>query len=264
MCDEIGEQGTYHTHIYIAFKNSVMFSSLQKRFYGVHIDVAHGTSKENRDYIRKEGKWLDDEKHDTNLTDTFEEFGIIPDERQPRIKASEDILNMIEAGANNAEILHKYPSSMTRIQHIEAARQTLLAEEYRKTFRILDVNYISGKTGIGKTRTIMEKHGYENVYRVTNYSHPFDSYKSEPVILFDEFRSSLPITEMLNYLDGYPIALPCRYNDKVACYTTVYIVSNIPFSAQYPNVQLAESETWNAFQRRFNNIIDMRTNDFPF
>ena len=68
--------------------------------------------------------------------------------------------------------------------------------------------------------------------------HPFDGYKGQKGILFDEFRSSLPLTEMLCYLDGYPVPLPCRYADRMACYTEVYIISNIPLEKQYPNVQL--------------------------
>lgn len=32
LCDEIGEQGTPHTHIYVVFKNAVMFSTMQQRF----------------------------------------------------------------------------------------------------------------------------------------------------------------------------------------------------------------------------------------
>ena len=54
LCDEIGEHGTPHTHIYAAFKNAVMFSTIQQRFYGAHIEAAKGSHRENRDYIRKE------------------------------------------------------------------------------------------------------------------------------------------------------------------------------------------------------------------
>ena len=79
----------------------------------------------------------------------------------------------------------------------------------------------------------MDRYGDGNVYRVTNYKHPFDGYKGEPVILFDEFRSSLPLPDMLNYLDVYPLMLPSRYADRVACYTRVFIVSNIPLEEQY-------------------------------
>ena len=34
MCDEIGEHGTPHTHVYVAFKNAKEFHSLHRRFYG--------------------------------------------------------------------------------------------------------------------------------------------------------------------------------------------------------------------------------------
>lgn len=257
LCDEIGEQGTPHTHVYLHFRNAVMFSTIHQRFYGAHIESAKGSGKENRDYIRKEGKWAEDQKHVTNLPETFEESGELPDERTPRQKDSECILSMIADGASNAEILHEFPTAMNRLQHINAARQTLLEEKNRKVFRILTVEYIWGKTGVGKTRKIMDQYGYENVYRVTNYKHPFDSYAGEDVILFDEFRSSLLISDMLKYLDGYPLMLPCRYGDKVACFTKVFLVSNIPFEAQYPNIQVEEPETWNAFCRRFNSIYEL-------
>jgi len=240
-----------------------MFSTIQKRFYGAHIEPARGSHQENRDYIRKEGKWLGDVKHGTNLPDTFEESGELPPEPQKRQKDGEAIWDMISNGATNAEILREFPTAMNRLQHIDAARQTLLEEQYRTVFRTLHVTYIWGRTGVGKTRSVMEQHGYENVYRVTNYAHPFDGYAGQDVILFDEFRSSLPISDMLKYLDGYPLNLPCRYNDRVACFTQVYVVSNIDFQAQYPNIQMEEPETWQAFQRRFHEVYEQLPQDGP-
>lgn len=257
MCDEVGQEGTPHTHVYLVFQNAVMFSTLHKRFYGAHIEPARGTNQENRDYVRKQGKWANNPKHGTNLPDTFEESGELPPEPQKRQKDSEAILAMIEDGATNADILREFPTTINRLPHIDQARQTLLEERYRKTFRSLLVVYLWGKTGVGKTRSIMEKYGYENVFRVTNYAHPFDSYKGEDVVLFDEFRSSLPISDMLKYLDGYPVLLPCRYADKVACFTKVFVVSNIPMESQYPNVQYDEPETWAAFRRRFSDTLEM-------
>ena len=174
------------------------------------------------------------------MGETFEESGDLPEENERRIKQSEAILAMVEEGAGNAEILRAYPSAMNHLPRIDQARQTFLAERYRKTFRELSVTYIWGRTGVGKTRSVMEEYGYENVYRVTNYRNPFDSYDCEPVILFDEFRSSLPISDMLKYLDGYPVALPARYGDKAACFTTVFVVSNIAIEQQYTFVQVAE------------------------
>jgi len=262
MCDEVGEKGTPHTHVYVVFKNCVMFETMLKRFYGVHIDPANGKHQENRDYVRKEGKWLDDAKHETNIPETFEEWGELPPDRSSRELQAEQIMQMIRDGMSNAEILAECPSAYNKIPHIEQTRQTLLAERYKDEWRQLEVTYLWGDTAAGKTRSVMEKYGYSAVYRVTDYSHPFDGYKGQDVIIFEEFRSSLSIGDMLNYLDGYPLELPCRYANKVACYTKVYMISNIPLEQQYRNVQVDNPETWNAFRRRIK-LVQHMTNDFP-
>ncbi|MBE6970716.1 MAG: replication protein [Ruminococcaceae bacterium] len=266
MADEMGESGTYHTHLYLCSPNAIQFSTVQQRFYGAHIEPARGSHQENRDYIRKEGKWLNDVKHGTSLPNTFEESGELPAERTKGETVSEAVYGMLQDNATNAEILQCYPSVMTRLPQIEMARQTILEERYRDTFRKLHVVYLWGKSGVGKTRSIMERHGYSNVFRVTNYAHPFDGYKGQSVILFDEFRSHLPLADMLNYLDGYPLQLPCRYADKTACYTSVYIVSNIPLESQYPNIQHDEPESFCAFRRRIHEVWEMsdESADMPF
>ena len=52
--------------------------------------------------------------------------------------------------------------------------------------------------------------------------------------------------------------LPARYSDRTACFTEVYILSNISLQDQYPHVQMTEKETWSAFLRRFDSIIEMQ------
>ena len=257
MCDEIGEQGTYHTHIYVVFKNAVMFDTLHKHFFGAHIEQAKGSNQENRDYVRKEGKWLEDAKHETNLADTFEEWGELPPDRSRGETQAQQIMQMVTEGKTNSEILAEIPGAYNKLAHIEQARQTLLEARFRNTWRNLEVTYIWGQTGAGKTRSIMERYGYTSVYRVTDYNQPFDNYKSQDVILFDEFRSSLPLSAMLNYLDGYPVELPSRYVNKVACFTKVFLVSNISLDKQYTNVQRDEPESWNAFRRRIGSVLTM-------
>jgi hypothetical protein len=137
---------------------------------------------------------------------------------------------------------------------MDKVRQIIQEENYKEVFRKLEVAYLYGDTGTGKTRSIMEQYGYTNVFRVTNYKHPFDQYKGQDVIMFEEFQSSIPINQMLIYLDGYPVTLPCRYSDKVACYTKAYILSNIDLKEQYPDTQIYSPETWNAFLRRIHRV----------
>ncbi|MCL1844553.1 MAG: replication protein, partial [Defluviitaleaceae bacterium] len=98
------------------------------------------------------------------------------------------------------------------------------------------------------------------VYRVTNYEHPFDRYNGEDVIVLDEFRSSLKIKDMLVYMEGYPNTwLPARYGNKLACYTKIYIISNWRLEKQYANVQKDSPEDWDAFRRRINKRLEYTT-----
>ncbi len=257
MCDEIGKEGTYHTHIFFIAKNGVMFDTVKKRFYGSHIEAIKGSNEDNYNYIRKiSDKYAD--KQETNLADTFEEFGTLPADRKNGNSLSAEIFEMIENGSSDYEILTTYPSALKSIEPIRKARQVIEEEKVKKTFRNLKVYYYWGKTGTGKTRTVMEKYGYDNVYRVTNYEHPFDNYQGEKVILFDEFRSSLKIGDMLTYLDGYPVMLPCRYSNRVALFDTVYFATNIPIEEQYENVQAYEPETYKAFLRRIHEIKEIK------
>lgn len=60
MADE--QASTFHTHIYVVFKNQVRLETMCNKFKGGHFDVCEGNSRQNRDYVFKEGKWLDSEK----------------------------------------------------------------------------------------------------------------------------------------------------------------------------------------------------------
>ena len=265
LADEIGlETHTPHTHIFTFLRNSTRFSRIKRLFPDAHIEAAKGSIQENRAYVEKSGKWANDPKADTSVSGTFEESGEPPDE--PGQGARTDIAliyQQIDEGMSNAAIMRANPDTAKFIHLMDKVRESLLEDRYRDQWRDLDVYYIWGKTGTGKTRGVMEKHGYANCYRVTDYEHPFDRYNQEPVLCLDEFRSSLPIGDMLDYLDGYPLALPARYANRQACYETVYIVSNIDLSAQYPNVQLNEPETWKAFLRRLHHVIEYQATGPP-
>lgn len=260
MADEVGlETQTPHTHLYVQLRSPARFSRIKKLFPEAHIEQARGSAAENKAYVEKSGKWSNDAKSDTSVSGTFEEWGELPDEPGQGFRSDlAAIYQMIADGMSNAEIMAQNPEYIQHIGKFDKIRLDLLEDRYRNTFRQLTVTYIYGPTETGKTRGIMEEHGYGNVFRVTDYKHPFDRYASEPVLCFDEFRSSLMIGDMLNYLDGYPISLPARYANRVACYETVYIVSNIDLAKQYPVVQQDEPATWKAFLRRIHRVIEYK------
>lgn len=228
MADEVGEENTPHTHIYIACSSPVRFSTIKNLFPSAHSEAAHGSSQENRDYIAKDGKWADDVKHGTKVDDTFEEWGEMPADSHSRRNEYTEIIDRIRVGATNAEILLENPDFFRVMRDVEYVRQMLKAEEYREKWRNIETVYIWGNTGVGKTRFVMDGCGYSNVYAVNDYKHPFD---------------------------GYPLSLPARYSNKVACYERVFIISNIDLWEQYHQERLNQRSVWDAFIRRIHKVI---------
>lgn len=251
------EQGTmYHTHIFVSFSSRVRFSMIKRYFPEAHIEKCRGTVSDNVNYIKKSGKWADDiSKQEKVIPNTFEEYGQCPPDSKGKRNDLSELYLMIADGLTNAQILAVNQDYILQIDKLEKIRMILLTEKYKDTVRLdLEVIYISGATGTGKTRGVLESNGYSNVYRITDYKHPFDNYNGQPVIAFDEFRSSLPIKEMLMFCDIYPIELPSRYTNKFACYNKVYIISNWELEKQYKEIQKEDTETWEAFLRRIHKV----------
>lgn len=254
MADEQGSM--HHTHIFVVFSSRVRFSMIKKYFPQAHIEKCLGSASENVNYIKKRGKWSEDPtKQEKVIPGSFEEFGECPPDSKGKRHDLSELYQMIADGLTNAEILTINQDYILQIDRLDKIRMILLSEKFKDNVRLgLEVIYISGVTGTGKTRGVLEANGYSNVYRVTDYKHPFDNYNGQPVIAFDEFRSSLPIKEMLMYCDIYPIELPSRYSNKFACYNKVYIISNWALEKQYSEVQKDDIETWEAFLRRIHKI----------
>lgn len=274
MSDEIGltttdengneKLGTPHTHVYLLGKNQMRFSRIKQLFgEAAHIEECFAKPEANRAYVSKTGKWANDVKHDTSIPGTFEEWGEIPPDNQGYRSDLALLHAQIESGMSTAAILRANPNHLLNIQHIERARSIILQDKFQNEYRLElkeQVNYIQGPTGVGKSRYVYEHHHPSDIYRVTDYKHPFDGYTSQPVIVFDEYRSSLPCGDMLNYLDIYPATmLPARYTQRIACYTTVYMISNWNLEEQYQNVKTESPLTYEAWIRRISKVIEFES-----
>ncbi|MCL2571674.1 MAG: viral replication protein [Defluviitaleaceae bacterium] len=260
MCEEIGGSGTHHTHVYLSSSSPIRFSTIKNRFPTAHIEKSYGSAIDNRDYVSKSGKWANSDKAETSVEGSFFEFGTIPSEKEEKSPKMYQLFKNVSEGMSTIDIISDTPSMAFRIKEIDLLRQTVFAEKYACENRKIEASYIYGASGTGKTSGIYEKHSARDIYRVTNYRMgqgvSFDGYFSQDVLVFEEFNSQIPIEEMLNYLDIYPLRLPARYNDKIACFSKVYITANIPLSAQYSSVQFSRPETWKAFLRRIHSTIE--------
>lgn len=260
MADEIATTGTYHTHIFLFSPSPMRFSTVKNRFSTAHIEKAYGSAKANRAYILKEGHWADTDKAETSVSGTFEEWGDLPAEKEEEAPEMFKLIQDLRAGKPVMEIIEDNPKLAFRIREIETLRQAILEEKYSAENRALEVTYLYGASGTGKTRGIFEKHDRKSICRITDYGSRngvrFDAYHCQDVLVLEEFHSQIPISAMLNYLDIYPLTLPARYTDRIACYTKVYITSNIPIEEQYRDIQRYQMETWRAFLRRVQNVIE--------
>ena len=260
MVDEIATTGTYHTHIFLFSPSPMRFSTVKNRFSTAHIEKAYGSAKANRAYILKEGHWADTDKAETSVSGTFEEWGDLPAEKEEEAPEMFKLIQDLRAGKSVMEIIEDNPKLAFRIREIETLRQAILEEKYSAENRALEVTYLYGASGTGKTRGIFEKHDRKSICRITDYGGRngvrFDAYHCQDVLVLEEFHSQIPISAMLNYLDIYPLTPPARYTDRIACYTKVYITSNIPLEEQYRDIQRYQMETWRAFLRRVQNVIE--------
>jgi RNA helicase./Putative viral replication protein. len=245
------EKGTEHYQVYIEFTQGKRFDYMKKRFPKAHIEVRQKSKKACRAYCSKK---------ETRIGEVYEYGEFVEVGERSDIT---DMYSMIGRGASDMEIMQAYPSQYFHFyKNVEYIREKLMERDFKVKRRTdLEVTYIYGKTSVGKTSFVRDKYGDANVYNMIGYGEGhqrerFDGYCGQDVIIFDEFHSSIKINYMLQYIDIYPVDLPARFHDKTACYTKVFIISNIPIAEQYPNIRKSSRDTWDAFLRKIKYVYN--------
>ena len=258
LCEEVGEEGTPHVHLFIQTSSPVRFSTMKNRFPAAHIDVAYGTPQDNRNYIRKDGKYADTDKAETRVEGSFYEWGEMKPLKLSKAQTMPEVIAALRAGKSTLDIIMLYPEYGFRANDIDGLREKILAEKFMKEFRDVTVHYVYGETASGKTYGIFKNHKAEDICRITDYSGAhgvrFDAYHGQKVLVLEEFHGQIDLPFMLNLLDKYPLMLPARYSDRVACFTEVYITSNSPLDDLYLDWLIKSPETYKAFRRRISDV----------
>lgn len=261
----------------ISFKNAKTWTAVRKVLElkpGDELAEMRASQSTNAAYcmkgIQSHEEWnefgIDGENYGVKL-DILKTIGDIPKVGEGKTSQWDGIRQAIENGWSDLDIVARWPQEGIRCA-AAIAKYRLLWDRNHQAWRDVKVCYVHGVTGTGKTRGITQHYGYNNVYRVTDYptkgnreNGAWDMYQGQDVILFEEFRSSLKLEKMLNYLDGHPIELPARYANQFAKFTKVFIVTNIPLSEQYKSFQDSyasegKKRSWDAFERRISCEIE--------
>lgn len=279
---EIGKEGTEHIQGAWQLKNAKTFSAMKKVLNADrwHLEERKASQFTAMAYCAKgqqsHEEWDEEGIDGPNygglamaeyplpsgrMGGIFHTIGTMPEQGTQKHNVWSQIVEAIENGWNNRELVKKWPSQAIKCQSA-IDKYRLEIDRANAGWRDVQVCFITGGTGCGKTRFVMESEGYANCHRVTDYDHPFDNYYGQPVLIFEEFRNSLKIQDMLNYLDGYPVELPARYANKLLKAEKIFIISNWTLEQQYQTQQENYPSTWQALLRRIDTYGSIENGEF--
>lgn len=245
---EKAESGYEHWQIYIdnRGKGNIRFSTLKRKFAKGHFEKAMGSPAECLMYVSKaetslgitvkNGEISTDERPVGNAAVMARAHELIVEEG----KTSDEVYEELAAGFGNARAINEIEQFAHRKRAKEIGKSGGMERK---------VSFIAGPPGAGKTSLVYREHA-EDLYSVSTYRHPFDNYRSEKVLLLDEFAGQIEFELLLKLLDRFPVMLPARYNDKFALYEQIYVLSNLRLDEIYRDVQRHFPLQWNALMRR--------------
>ena len=179
---ERGEDGTEHLQGAIFYSIAKRFRTVKDTIPFAHIEKAKGSNSQVRDYCTKK---------DTRIKEPVE-IGTFAEERERTDIV--DFVQLIQSGMSKLELSKLYPSLYLRERNKIDMIYADLYEDYSKKCRDVDVTYIYGSSGLGKSSYVRRKLGLDNTFWVHNYDNSmFTNYKYEDVLVLDEFASNLKI-----------------------------------------------------------------------
>lgn len=232
--EERGENGTFHLQGYVRFTTRKTLDGAKKLLNDrMHLEPAKGNEEQNRNYCKKDGQFTE---HGTFDADNGKKG-----RRTDLLTVAEKIKN----GASVKEVAMDHPETFI-INHAGIEKLAKIVKPKPPSQRAVTTTILWGPTATGKTHRV--RTSYPGVYSVRPGKNPWDDYDGEDAILFDEFRcEDWTIVEMNMYLDKWPCRLNCRYNNKEAAWTKVFICANTNPDNWYPNESYMVSD---AFKRR--------------
>jgi hypothetical protein len=250
----ISKDGLRHLHAVLEDTKAMRFSAVKKVYPSMHIEPTKGNKDEAEDYINKRGKFAEDGEE------------VIYSNRRGEIKGCQGqrrdlsvIDDMIEQGKTPNEIMgmslsyRRYEKIIRDAYYHKRSKDTPIKREVRVYWHV-------GESRSGKSHEmvgLMEKHGEDNVYLVSDYKNGFDRYNGEPYLFMDEFRGGMRYAQLLIILDGYKAQIPCRYSNAIALWNEVHITSVLPPERCYSKMveDDRELDTVDQIKRRIDYVV---------
>jgi len=236
---EVGAAGgTPHIQGYIYFENA---KSLQatKGVIGAraHLEAAHGTPAENRNYCSKDEGRLEPPIED----------GVLPE--QGKRNDINDAIETLRSGgglrgvaASSPSIVLKYPRGLQLLD-------SLLNDKERTEKTELWIFY--GEPGTGKSHSaysISEGGQYSPI--IGNSGIWWDGYNGQPWVIFDEFKCNIPLGLLKRLADSHPLTVDIKGGSRQFTSKYIIITSNLDPMDWYGGDKITDTERA-ALLRRF-------------
>ncbi len=216
---EKGETGTVHYQGYVEFRKAVEWSTVKKVFGDrIHIEASRGSANANIRYCTKlEGRYEGDETI------------CIHGKWGKAKKSGNDIYAAIRIvnGAKLKDVVNDHPlfvlKNKSKIESMIA-----YVKGPRKELPRMIIYY--GKTGVGKSRMVMEKFG-DSAYWVPPPDSGkvwFGGYCGQDIAVFDDFHAHwFQLTHLLRIMDRYPLLVAPKGGQVPFNSGTMIFTSNV-------------------------------------
>lgn len=235
----VSKDGKYHIHDVVTMSSPVRLNQISKMFGNVHSDIMRGTKEQASDYINKKGKF---EEKGEKIILQWGNIESIENNQGSRNDLNDFDVNCLSKDFNLDDfLLQFYDDTLIRMYTNRFYRiRRIKAQEFRK----VEVIYVEGEAGSGKSRGAFEK--YPGAFRVSTdikNNFPFDGYSCQDIIWLDELRPGyFTHSQLMQILDGYPMNVNVKGSNCPACWTKVIITTAVPLSDWYHNNELEYNE----------------------
>lgn len=218
----------FHWQGYIQFFKAQRFAAFYKLTgHKCRMEVAKGTTLQNQEYCTKL----------KSSTGAVYEYG--KPTSQGKRSDLIHIRDMIAGGDSMKQVAEEHFGDFVRYHRGFEKFKNMVDLEMSQGRRDLKVTLITGKTGSGKTSSVLDEHGDKNVYIVEFDSSTlwWDGYTGQDVILLDDYNNNIPIGRLLRILDTYKLRLQIKGSFTYARWTKVYITTNLRRNELHSNAK---------------------------
>lgn len=218
---EKNPEGYLHWQIYVEHENPIRFTALKAKF---------PTGSNFQKPKSREACLLYVMKDDTRVEGPWKFGDLHTDLRPGQRNDLTEFTDRIRDGESVGEIIRSDDRALRYVQMLRELEAEVQTQTWSRVFREVNVKFVWGPTGTGKTRGVFDEVGYDDVHRITDYrtaAHPWDTYRGQKTLFLDEFVGQWNLSWMLQVLDGHPLNLTARYANRWAAWDRVIMASNL-------------------------------------